>query len=213
MSEPRILDQLLSVAKQVGYEKLLDLTERNSIVVDFSQYNYFLRNSQAIFFLIINDISSFYYKLLNFDIIFDKLLKDGNHNVRVRCLHLIGCLGSPGDDKPEETSQSEARTGLLTLLGQYANDIDPRVRETAYEAIVSFVTDFILPTILRFAVKGTHTVYFSSSLYIINQKPILPRTHFHCITTWVVRLLGEIRPCICLLCGFGLLARWRYYPI
>ena len=31
--------------------------------------------------------------------------------------------------------------------------------------------------------KGTHTVYFSSSLYIINQKPMIPRTHFHCITT------------------------------
>ena len=33
--------------------------------------------------------------------------------------------------------------------------------------------------------KGTHTVFFSSSLYIINQKPMIPRTHFHCITTWV----------------------------
>ena len=32
-------------------------------------------------------------------------------------------------------------------------------------------------------VKGTHTVYFSNSLYIINQKPMIPRTHFHCITT------------------------------
>ena len=31
--------------------------------------------------------------------------------------------------------------------------------------------------------KGTHTVYFSSSLYIINQKPMIPRTDFHCITT------------------------------
>ena len=31
--------------------------------------------------------------------------------------------------------------------------------------------------------KGTHTVYFSSSLYIISQKPMIPRTHFHCITT------------------------------
>ena len=34
-------------------------------------------------------------------------------------------------------------------------------------------------------VKGTHTIYFSSSLYIINQKPTVPRTHFHCIPTWV----------------------------
>ena len=35
--------------------------------------------------------------------------------------------------------------------------------------------------------KGTHTVYFSSSLYIINQEPMIPRTRFHCITTWVAR--------------------------
>ena len=38
--------------------------------------------------------------------------------------------------------------------------------------------------------KGTHTVYFSSSLYIINQKPMIPRTDFHCITTWVARSSG-----------------------
>ena len=38
-------------------------------------------------------------------------------------------------------------------------------------------------------VKGTHTVYFSSSLYIINQKPIIPRTH-NCITTWVASSSG-----------------------
>ena len=30
--------------------------------------------------------------------------------------------------------------------------------------------------------KVTNTVYFSSSLYIKNQKPMIPRTHFHCIT-------------------------------
>ena len=29
-------------------------------------------------------------------------------------------------------------------------------------------------------IKRTHTVYFSSSLYIINQKPMIPRTDFHC---------------------------------
>ena len=37
----------------------------------------------------------------------------------------------------------------------------------------------------KYSFKGTHTVYFSSSLYIINQKAMIPRTHFHCITTWV----------------------------
>ena len=39
-------------------------------------------------------------------------------------------------------------------------------------------------------IKGTHTVYFSSSLYIINQKPMIHRTHFNCITTWVARSSG-----------------------
>ena len=31
-------------------------------------------------------------------------------------------------------------------------------------------------------VKGTHTVYLCSSFYIINQKPMIPTTDFHCIT-------------------------------
>ena len=38
--------------------------------------------------------------------------------------------------------------------------------------------------------KGTHTIYFSSSLYIINQKPMIPRTHFHRITTWIAPSYG-----------------------
>ena len=42
----------------------------------------------------------------------------------------------------------------------------------------------------RRIIKGTHSVYFSSSLYIINQKHMIPRTHFHCITTWVARSSG-----------------------
>ena len=39
-------------------------------------------------------------------------------------------------------------------------------------------------------VKGNHTVYFSSSLYIINQKPMIPKTLFHCITTCAARSSG-----------------------
>ena len=38
--------------------------------------------------------------------------------------------------------------------------------------------------------NGTHTVYFSSSLNIINQKPMIPRIHFHCTTTWVAPFSG-----------------------
>ena len=37
----------------------------------------------------------------------------------------------------------------------------------------------------------THTVCFSNSLYIINQKPMIPRTPFHCITTWVACSSGS----------------------
>ena len=40
-------------------------------------------------------------------------------------------------------------------------------------------------------IKGTHTVYFSSLLYIINQKPnMIPKTPFYCITTCVARSSG-----------------------
>ena len=41
-----------------------------------------------------------------------------------------------------------------------------------------------------YLLKGTHTVYFSSSLYIINQKPMIHRTDFHCITTLVAHSSG-----------------------
>ena len=38
--------------------------------------------------------------------------------------------------------------------------------------------------------KGTHTVYFISSFYIINENPVIPRTDFYCITTWVAHSSG-----------------------
>ena len=36
--------------------------------------------------------------------------------------------------------------------------------------------------------KGTHTVYFSISFHILNQKPTVPIT-FYCIKTWVAHFL------------------------
>ena len=60
--------------------------------------------------------------------------------------------------------------------------------------------------------KGTHTVYFSSSLYIINQKPMIHRTDFHCITLmgcmffWVK--FGNAFAYFVVSCP---VARWRYY--
>ena len=38
--------------------------------------------------------------------------------------------------------------------------------------------------------KGTHAVHFTTSLDIINQKPMISRTDFHCITTWVACFSG-----------------------
>ena len=49
---------------------------------------------------------------------------------------------------------------------------------------------FLLNQSIWQAFKGTHTVYFSSSFYIINQKSMIHRTDFHCITTWVARSSG-----------------------
>ena len=66
----------------------------------------------------------------------------------------------------------------------------------------------------RLVFKGIHTIYFSSSLYIINQKPMIHRSDFHCITTW---------GCMFFWVKFGhafayfvvsfSLASWRYYSI
>ena len=38
--------------------------------------------------------------------------------------------------------------------------------------------------------KGTHTIYFSSSFQIINKKPMISTTDFHCKTTWVAPSFG-----------------------
>ena len=59
-------------------------------------------------------------------------------------------------------------------------------------------------SILGSKVKGTHTIYFSSSHYIINQKPMIPKTHFHCITTWVARSSGRNSPMHLLILWFRL---------
>ena len=47
-----------------------------------------------------------------------------------------------------------------------------------------------LKRLRNFKIKGTHTLYVSSSLYIVSQKPMIPTIHFHWITTWVARSSG-----------------------
>ena len=54
----------------------------------------------------------------------------------------------------------------------------------------SFILVIIFTHAIYVAVQGTNTVYFSSSFYIINQKPMMPRIHFHCISTCVARSSG-----------------------
>ena len=49
---------------------------------------------------------------------------------------------------------------------------------------------FSLDRPVVFKLKGTHTVYFSSSFYIINPKPMILTTDFHFITTWVAHSSG-----------------------
>ena len=49
---------------------------------------------------------------------------------------------------------------------------------------------FFIEYILSLPFRGNHTVYFSSSFYIINQKPMIPTTDFHFITTWFERSSG-----------------------
>ena len=62
-------------------------------------------------------------------------------------------------------------------------------------------------TLIQFAnvaptrIKGTHTVYFSSSLYIIIQKPMIHGIDFHCITTWVAHFSGRNSAMHLLICG------------
>ena len=55
--------------------------------------------------------------------------------------------------------------------------------------------------------KWTYIVYFSSSLYIINQKPMIHRTYFHCITTWVVRSSGRNSAVRLLILWFGFISQ------
>ena len=59
---------------------------------------------------------------------------------------------------------------------------------SSYTDIYQKVCSFLSPVEIK--LKGTHTVYFNCSLYIINQKPMIPRTHFQCINSWVAQCFG-----------------------
>ena len=58
-------------------------------------------------------------------------LTDNSHLVRCKALELIGALGSPDQAKTEPGQRN-----LQAILGEHAHDIDPRVRSSAFEAMV-----------------------------------------------------------------------------
>ena len=62
-------------------------------------------------------------------------LADTDHTVRSKCLELIGALGRP--DSEEKRSENEKLP--QNILDEYSRDTDPRVRTSAFKALVSTV--------------------------------------------------------------------------
>ena len=84
-------------------------------------------------------------------------------------------------------SQLDQVSGVFIQSDKEAADVLNEYFTSVYTLMKKQEVYLILNIII---VKGTHTLHFSSSLYIINQKPMIPRTDFHCITTWVARSSG-----------------------
>jgi len=58
-----------------------------------------------------------------------------SHLVRCKCLELIGSLAS-GDMLKVDGSEEEGGHNLAEILGDYTQDVDPRVRTCAFQAMV-----------------------------------------------------------------------------
>ncbi|XP_077307491.1 integrator complex subunit 4 [Lithobates pipiens] len=64
-----------------------------------------------------------------------KYLSDTSHGVRIKCLQLLGCLGSV-DKVPLKEAESPPTKDVQKILGDYFNDQDPRVRTAAIKAML-----------------------------------------------------------------------------
>ncbi|XP_073468906.1 integrator complex subunit 4 [Aquarana catesbeiana] len=64
-----------------------------------------------------------------------KYLSDTSHGVRIKCLQLLGCLGSV-DKVPLKEVESAPTKDVQKILGDYFNDQDPRVRTAAIKAML-----------------------------------------------------------------------------
>ena len=87
------------------------------------------------------------------------------------------------ESKPQN-AQQKLKMHKLVVYSSRSSTLLFGSRQRIHQSTINIAINGT-PAIASETFKGTHTVYFSSSLYIINQKPIIPRTDFHCITTWV----------------------------
>ena len=97
-----------------------------------------------------------------------------------------------GRRKPGPTFSSAVQRHLscffINVFFQYKRIILTKIQHTkcsSYSLTSLYSPIISLLHCLATEIKGTHTVYFSSSFYIINQKPMIHRTDFRCINTWV----------------------------
>ncbi|KAM5180018.1 integrator complex subunit 4 isoform 1-T1 [Mantella aurantiaca] len=64
-----------------------------------------------------------------------KYLSDTSHGVRIKCLQLLGCLGSV-DKSPLKEAENVPTKDVQKIIGDYFNDQDPRVRTAAIKAML-----------------------------------------------------------------------------
>ena len=69
--------------------------------------------------------------------------KHTQHVVRSSCLNLIGAVGSQ-DTISKDTDQSEEHVSVQTLLISFTQDQDPRVRSSAFRAVVYYINFYTL---------------------------------------------------------------------
>ncbi|KAH9491801.1 Integrator complex subunit 4 [Bulinus truncatus] len=66
-----------------------------------------------------------------------KNVLDSNHQVRKSCLQLIGCLASCEQQRKDTPASPDWPVSIQEVLTRYISDEDPRVRCTAFEAMLT----------------------------------------------------------------------------
>ncbi|CAG5126191.1 unnamed protein product, partial [Candidula unifasciata] len=66
-----------------------------------------------------------------------KNVSNSSHQVRSSCLHLIGCLASCEQQRKDTPASPDWPVSIQEVLSRYISDCDPRVRCSAFEAMLS----------------------------------------------------------------------------